>query len=194
MEEALPPPTKVGGFRAKLMKLTFEQAEEIRKEFATEKTSKAALGRKYNISEVSIRAILSYKRYTNPNINPTSTSISTNNTKKTIIKPRVILTFEQANSVREDYNSGKTNKAELARKYNVCAHVIKDILDNKTHIFSEKLLEDMETNNRKLTFNKAELIRIEFAKNKVSKKYLAKKYDVSEAYIKAILNNRICKK
>lgn len=104
--------------------LTLEQAELIRKEYSTGKTSQRKLAEKYNVSKTTIADLLKGKYYNHSKENkPLVKNINT---------PK--LTLKQANEIRERYKNENISLNKLGKEYNVDHKTIKRIIDNKSYV------------------------------------------------------------
>ena len=104
--------------------LTLEQAEEIRKEYLTGKTSQRKLAKKYNVSKTTIADLLNGKYYNH----------SKNNKPLVLNKNIPKLTLKQAEEIRKRYKEENISLNKLGREYNVDHKTIKRIVDNESYV------------------------------------------------------------
>ena len=104
--------------------LTLEQAEEIRKEYLTGKTSQRKLAKKYNVSKTTIADLLNGKYYNH----------SKNNKPLVLNKNIPKLTLKQAEEIRKRYKEENISLNKLGREYNVDHKTIKRIIDNESYV------------------------------------------------------------
>ncbi len=105
--------------------------------------------------------------------------------------PGAILTNAQAQTIREEYDSGNISQKELGIKYNVSKTVIYNIVSNIT--YKQDNYEVIKKSKFKLTDKVRKNIIEEYITEDISQRQLAKKYNVSQRTICCILNHIIKK-
>lgn len=109
--------------------LTQLQADEIRKEYLSDKLSQRALAKKYNVSKTTIADILKGKYY---NLDGLHESITREKTKRK-------LSFSDAQTIRAMYKTGDYSYNKLGILYAVDHKTIKRITDNLSYTTPEVL-------------------------------------------------------
>ena len=101
------------------------------------------------------------------------------------------LTEEDVYEIRKLHNDKSHKTQELAKKFDVSCKTINDITNCKTWNI-DKRLKKLER-NRKLTIEQAKNIREMYKTGKYFQSDLARKYNVNQTLISAVVRNKIWK-
>lgn len=99
------------------------------------------------------------------------------------------LTEEDVCEIRKLYNDKSSTKEDLAKKFDVTPKTIDDIITGKTWNLEKRYKKLWRC--RKLTSKQAEDIREMYKTGKYFQSDLARKYNVNQTLISAIVRNKI---
>ena len=170
----------------KEIKITEDNAKEIRTLYNIENWSTDDISQKFDVSRSLIRLIINNKSHVD--ISYVRTKDPNKHKRK--------MTTEMVTILRDEYNNKKMSYSELAEKYNIRRNYVDALICNRYHhdpyyIRTRIHKRSYEASkNTKIGMDIVKQIRDEYNNTNASFSELAKKYGVSEGHVNLIISNK----